>query len=74
MNRRTSKLLGYVTRVLSQAEKPAIPKGNPRQLFNPAANLKRKLKAEWNRKPHTVRHDQRMGLVRTLIAVEEARG
>lgn len=73
MNRRTSKLIGYVARALQEMEGVKPPKGLPNQLFNPLANLKRKLKREWNKKPKATRNAQRMGLIRTLVAMEESR-
>lgn len=73
MNQRNAKLMGHVafTLVQSGADKPKPPKGKGNQLYNHYANLKRKLKAEWNKKPWNVRSAQRLGIIRTLIAAQE---
>jgi hypothetical protein len=74
MNQRNAKLMGHVayTLVQSGADKPKPPKGSARQVYNHYTNLKRKLKAEWNKKPWNVRYAQRIGIIRTLIASREA--
>lgn len=73
MNGRNSKLLDHVVNALVAAgDKPVLPKnGNPLTRFNHARNLKRKLSAEWNKKPRNIRHDQRIGIIRTLVAIQE---
>lgn len=73
MNNRTSKLLDHVVNALVAAgDKPVPPKnGNRFTRFNHARNLKRKLSAEWNKKPRNVRHDQRIGIIKTLVAIHE---
>ncbi|CAB4124582.1 hypothetical protein UFOVP61_20 [uncultured Caudovirales phage] len=73
MNGRNSKLLAHVVNALIQGgDKPAPPKGQPNQRYNHAKNLHRKLKAEWNKKPGPVRNAQRLGIIRTLVAMEES--
>ena len=79
MNRRTSKLMGYVAAALIQG-KMAVPptvRSNPRRRrphVDTANNLKRKLKREWNAKPRPIRCEQRLGLIRTLIKLEGQHG
>ena len=74
MNGRNSKLLAHVVNALIQGgDKPQLPKsGTPKTVFNHAKNLHRKLKREWNKKPGPVRNAQRMGIIRTLVAMEQA--
>jgi hypothetical protein len=73
MNQRNTKLMGHVayTLVQSGADKPKPPKGRSTQVYNHYTNLKRKLKAEWNKKPWNVRFAQRIGIIRTLVASRE---
>lgn len=75
MNRRTSKLLDHVVNAIIDAgDKPQLPRNASKTtVFNRARNLKRKLAREWNRKPRPMRNDQRMGLIRTLVAMEQSR-
>lgn len=74
MNQRNSKLLAHVVNALIQGgDKPTPPKGSAFQLYNHAKNLHRKLKREWNKKPGPVRNAQRLGIIRTLVAIEEGR-
>lgn len=74
MNSRTAKLMGHVasTLVQSGADKPRLPNGPKNTLFNHLANLKRKLKREWNAKARNIRGRERLGVIRTLIAVQGA--
>lgn len=76
MNRRTSKLLDHVANaMLRAAYKPELPKWLSKKTantrFNVAKNLKRKLKREWNVKPRTIRNDQRLGIIRALVAIDK---
>jgi hypothetical protein len=73
MNRRTSKLLDHVVNALLTAGEKNLPKKGPaNQVFNPARNLKRKLAAQWNSKPRNTRGAERLGIVRTLVAMHGA--
>jgi len=77
MNGRTSKLLDHVVNALLQGgDKPVLPHSVVgRGVFNHARNLKRKLGREWNKKTGPERQANRLGLIRTLIAMhEEAAG
>lgn len=76
MNRRTNKLMDHVANaMLASGHKPELPRWASKRTantsFNPAKNLKRKLKREWNLKPRNTRNDQRMGIIRTLVALHE---
>ena len=75
MNRRTSKLLDHVVNAFIRAgDKPVIPASvNGIGRFNHARNAKRKLARTWNAKPRIIRGAERLGIIRTLIAMEEAR-
>lgn len=75
MNKRNSILLDHVVNALiSNGDKAVLPgNANRTSLFNHATNLKRKLKREWNRKPWNVRRDQRLGIIRTLVAIHEGK-
>ena len=74
MNGRTSKLMAHVANALIQGgDKPKPPASvSGRGLFNHARNLKRKLGREWGSKPANQRGAQRLGLIRTLVAIQEA--
>ena len=76
MNSRNSKLLAHVVNALIQGgDKPVIPASvNGIGVFNHAKNLHRKLKREWNKKPGPVRNAQRLGIIRTLVMMEQANG
>lgn len=73
MNRRNNMLLDHVTNALIQGGDKHRPPKNVRgfTVFNPAKNLKRKLKREWNKKPWNVCHAQRLGIIRTLVVIHE---
>ena len=73
MNQRNAKLLVHVVNALIQAgDKPQIPASvNGQGVFNHAKNLHRKLKREWNVKPRNIRQAQRLGIIRTLVAIHE---
>lgn len=60
MNSRTVKLMGHVAAALVRAgDRTSSPR-----------SLKRKLKAEWNRKSRDTRGRERLGLIRALVASE----
>lgn len=73
MNHRNSLLLDHVVNALIQGgDKVVLPRNaHIHSFFNHAKNLKRKLKREWNKKPRNVRHDQRIGIIKTLVAIHE---
>jgi hypothetical protein len=75
VNKRNSILLDHVVNALiSNGDKAVLPGNASRtSLFNHATNLKRKLKREWNKKPWNVRHAQRLGIIRTLVAIHEGK-